>query len=94
MRLIFLMNRANHFELTFGTKISLSFDFQLKNVIYGSWIYNYLCNQYLSPRMLCVRISIRARCTTLCCKVWQGLMAGLWFSPGPPVPPTQEVNTL
>jgi len=33
---------------------------------YGSWIYNYLCNQCLSPVMLWVRISIRARCTTLC----------------------------
>jgi hypothetical protein len=32
---------------------------------YGSWIYNYLCNQCLSPLMLWVRISIRARCTTL-----------------------------
>jgi hypothetical protein len=28
---------------------------------YGSWIYNYLCNQCLSPLMLWVRISIRAR---------------------------------
>jgi hypothetical protein len=27
---------------------------------YGSWIYNYLCNQYLSLLMLWVRISIRA----------------------------------
>ena len=27
---------------------------------YGSWIYNYLCNQCLSPLMLVVRISIRA----------------------------------
>jgi hypothetical protein len=35
---------------------------------YGSWIYNYLCNQCLSPLMLWVRISIRARCTTLCDK--------------------------
>ena len=34
--------------------------------LYGSWIYNYLCNQCLSPLMLWVRISIRARCTTLC----------------------------
>jgi len=32
---------------------------------YGSWIYNYLCNQCLSPLMW-VWISIRARCTTLC----------------------------
>ena len=36
-------------------------------MIYGSWIYNYLCNQCLSPLMW-VRISIRARCTTLCDK--------------------------
>jgi hypothetical protein len=35
---------------------------------YGSWIYNYLCNQYLSPLMLWVRISIRAGCTTMCNK--------------------------
>jgi hypothetical protein len=40
---------------------------------YGSWIYNYLCNQCLSPLMLWVRISIRERCTTLCDKVCQWL---------------------
>jgi len=40
---------------------------------YGSWIYNYLCNQCLSPLMLWVRISIRARCTTLCDKACQWL---------------------
>jgi hypothetical protein len=33
---------------------------------YGSWIYSYLCNQCLSPLMLWARISIMARCTTLC----------------------------
>jgi hypothetical protein len=32
---------------------------------YGSWIYNYQCNQCLSPLMLWVRISIRAKCRTL-----------------------------
>ena len=52
---------------------------------YGSWIYNYLCNQCLSPLMLWVRISIRVRCTTLCDKVCQWLATGHWFSPGPPV---------
>ena len=31
---------------------------------YGNWIYNYLCNQCLSPLMLGVRILIRVRCTT------------------------------
>ena len=32
-----------------------------------------------------VRISIRARCTTLCDKVCQWLATGRWFSPGGPV---------
>ena len=49
---------------------------------YGSWIYNFLCNQFLSPLMW-VRISIRARCTTLCIKVCQWLVTGRWFSQGP-----------
>jgi hypothetical protein len=52
---------------------------------YGSWIYNYLCNQCLPPLMMWVRISIRARCATLCDEVCQWLAIGLWFSPGPPV---------
>jgi hypothetical protein len=51
----------------------------------GSWIYNYLCNQCLSPLMLWVRISIRARCTTVFDKVCQWLAAGRWFSPDPQV---------
>ena len=45
------------------------------------WIYNYLCNQCLSSLMWWVRISIRARCTTLCDKVCQWLVTGRWFSP-------------
>jgi len=48
---------------------------------YGSWIYRYLCNQFLSPLMLWVRVSIRARSTTLCDKVCQWLPTGRWFSP-------------
>jgi hypothetical protein len=48
---------------------------------YGSWIYNYLCNQCLSPLMLWVRISIKVRCTTLCDQVCQWLATGRWFSP-------------
>jgi hypothetical protein len=52
---------------------------------YGSLIYNYLCNQYLLPLILWVRISIMARSTTLCDKVCQWLAAGRWFSPGPHV---------
>ena len=52
---------------------------------YGNWIYNYLCNHCLSPLMLLARISIKARCTTLCDKVCQWLAKGHWSSPGPPV---------
>ena len=52
---------------------------------YGSWIYNYLCNQCLSPLMLWVQLPPRARRTTLCDKVSQWLVAGRWFSPGPSV---------
>jgi transposase len=59
---------------------------------YGSWIYNYLCNQCLSPLMLWVRISIRARCTTLCDKVCQWLATGRWFSPSPPVSSTNKTD--
>jgi hypothetical protein len=59
---------------------------------YGSWIYNYLCNQYLSPLMLWVWISIRARCTTLCDKVCQWLATGRWFSPGTPVSSTNKTD--
>jgi len=59
---------------------------------YGSWIYNYLCNQCLSPLMLWVRISMRARCPTLCDKVCQWLATGRWFSPGPPVYSTNKTD--
>jgi len=30
---------------------------------YGSWIYNYLCNQFLSPLKLWVWTPLMARCT-------------------------------
>ena len=59
---------------------------------YGSWIYNYLCNQCLSPLTLWVRIWIRARCTTLYDKVCQWLVTGRWFSPGPPVSSTNKTD--
>ena len=60
---------------------------------YGSWIYNYLCNQCLSPLMLWVRISIRVRCTTLCDKVCQWLATGRWFPPGCPVSSTNKTDS-
>ena len=56
-------------------------------VIGGNWIYNYLCNQCLSPLKLWVRLSLRRGVldTTLSDKVCQWLAAGRWFSPGTPV---------
>ena len=54
---------------------------------YGNWIYNYLCNQCLSPLTLWVWIPLRWGIldTTLCDKVCQWLVTGRWFSPGTPV---------
>ena len=59
---------------------------------YGSWIYNYLCNQCLSPLMSQVRISIRARCITLCDKVCQWLATGRLVSSVPPVSSTNKTD--
>ena len=59
---------------------------------YGSWIYNYLCNQCLSPLMLWVWIPIRERCTTLCDKVCQWRATGRWFSPGPTVSSSNKID--
>ena len=59
---------------------------------YASWIYNYLCNQCLSPLMLWIRITIRARCTTLYDKVCQWLATGRWFFPGLPVSSTNKTD--
>jgi hypothetical protein len=49
---------------------------------YGSWIYNYMCNQCLSPQAW-VRIPVRLGVldTTLCDNVCQWLASDRWFSP-------------
>jgi hypothetical protein len=61
---------------------------------YGGWIYNYLCNQCLSPLTLWVRIPIRrgALDTTLCDKICQWFAAGGWFSPGTPISSTNKTD--
>jgi hypothetical protein len=59
---------------------------------YGSWNYNYLCNQCLSPLILWVIISIKARGTALCDKVCQWPATGQWFSPGPLVSCTNKTD--
>ena len=86
----------NHFPcfwLVVSNKVSLiqSYQWLLWPWSYGSWIYNYLCNQCPSPLMLWVRISIRASCT-LCDKVCQGLATGRWFSPSPTVFSTNKTD--
>ena len=55
----------------------------LWSYVYGSWIYNYLCNTCLSP-LTWVQIPFRRSAfdTTLCDEVCQWLLAGQWFSPG------------
>ena len=59
---------------------------------HGSWIYNYICNQCLSPLILWVQIAIRARCTASCDNVCQWLATGRWFSRGSPVSSTNETD--
>ena len=61
---------------------------------YGSWIYNYLCNQCLSSLVLWVQIPLRRGVvdTTLCDKVCQWLATGQWVSPGTPFSSTNEYN--
>ena len=48
---------------------------------YGSWIYNYLCNQSLLPLKLWVQTLFMARCMIQhCYKVCQWLVTDQWFS--------------
>ena len=57
---------------------------------HGSWIYNYLWNQYQSPLTLWARTPLKrgAIDTTLCNKICQWLVTGRLYSPGTPVSST------
>jgi hypothetical protein len=61
-------------------------------VVRFTTIYIFVCNECLSPLMLWVRISIRARCTTLCDKGCRWLATVWWFSPDPPVSSTNKTD--
>ena len=87
----YLLNHA-HFLTSYLLNSSSTCKWPSSPWSYGSWIYNYLCNQCLSPLMLWVRISIRTRCTTFCDKVCQWLATGLWFSLGSPVSSTNKTD--
>ena len=56
------------------------------------WFTTTYVNQYLSPLILWVLISIRARCTTLCNTVCQWLATGRWFTPCPLVSSTNKTD--
>ena len=60
----------------------------------GCWIYNYMCNQSLSPLTLWVRNPFMARCTryNICDKVCHWLSTGRWFSRGTPVSSTNKTD--
>ena len=60
----------------------------------GSWIYNYLRNQCLSPLTLWIWTLLRRGVlnTTLCDKVCQWLATGRWFSLGTPVSYTNKTD--
>ena len=62
--------------------------------LYGSWIYNYLCNQCLSPIKLWDWIPLVASVlnTALCDEVCQWLAADQWFSPGTLVSSTNKTD--
>ena len=61
---------------------------------YGSWNYNYLCNQCLSPLKLWVRTPPRRDVldATLCDKACEWLAGSRWFSPGFAVSSTIKTN--
>ena len=61
---------------------------------HGSWIYNYMCNQCLSPLTFRVRIMLKwgILYTTLCDKVCQWLATCRCFFPGPPVSSTNKTD--
>ena len=64
--------------------------------LYGSWIYNYLCNQCLSVLVLTLWVWIPLRrgvlSITICDKVCQWLAADWWVSLGTPVSSTNKTD--
>jgi hypothetical protein len=83
MKLLWWWVDIQYFNLEFCHKM---IEGQSWSWSYGSWIYNYLCNQCLSPLTLLVLNLLRwgVLDTVLCDKVCQWLATGRWFSPGTP----------
>ena len=83
--MLVLINKEHKFIRSQGLSWSWS---------YGSWIYNYLRNQYLSPLKLWVQIPPRWGLldTTLCDEGSRWLPADQWFSTGTPVSSTNKCD--
>ena len=63
--------------------------------LYGSWIYNYLCNQCLSPLKLWFESrSCRGVLDTTLCGNIQWLAADRWISPATPVSSTNKDDIM
>ena len=78
------LGQTNQFTVSKGSKWG-----PLWSWSYGSWIYNCLCYQCLSPLKLWVQTPFMARCT------WYSIMwfaTGWWFSPGTPVSSTNKTD--
>jgi len=78
-------------------EISITYLKQLPSWLWwcGSCIYNYLCNQYLSPLKVNEFESRSWRCvldTTICDEVCQWFATCRWFSPGTPVSSTNKTD--
>ena len=76
------------------TIVSFYYMGSLWSWLYGSLIYNYLCNQCLSVLTLWVWIPFKwgVLNTTLCDQVCHGLAKGRWFSLGTPVSSTNKTD--
>ena len=83
--MLVLINKEHKFIRSQGLSWSWS---------YGSWIYNYLRNQYLSPLKLWVQIPPRWGLldTTLYDEGSRWLPADQWFSTGTPVSSTNKCD--
>ena len=78
------------------SELSIFIDSNGASWSYGSWSYNYLCNQYLSPLTLWVQNPLRRDVldTTLCDKVCQWLVTGRLFSPDTSVSSINKTDCL
>jgi hypothetical protein len=83
--------KLSNVHIMFNSYVFMTDDFYILKTgaswSYGSWIYNCLCNQCLSPLLLWIRIPFMGKSTwyNIYDKVCQWLTAGRWFSHRTPV---------